>query len=142
MCFRLLLKRLQKVIDQDFLSGKRLSKTFRPSNITKIPFAFKPEPSLNLSPMLNFKLRFPISIITSYEAKANACSPWNSCFELKTLSLILANSFDAQGLGYLILANIQSDFFLSLMTILKDLSRILFIRLFDFLQRNIQIKSQ
>ena len=89
ICVRLLLKRLQEVIDQDFLSGESLSKTSRLSNITKIPFAFKPEPSLNLTPTLYFELRFPIFIINGYDRKANACSPWTSCSLKKTaLSLV------------------------------------------------------
>ena len=79
ICVRLLLKRLQDVIDQDFLSGESLSKTSRLSNITKIPFAFKPEQSLNLTPTLYFELGFPIFIINGYDRKANACSPWTSC---------------------------------------------------------------
>ena len=79
ICVRLLLKRLQEVIDQDFLSGESLSKTSRLSNITKISFAFKPESSLNLTPMLYFELRVPIFITNGYHRKANACSPWTSC---------------------------------------------------------------
>ena len=75
----LLLKRLLEVIDYDFLSGESLSKTSTLSNITKIPVAFKPEPSLNLTPTLYFELRFPIFIINGYDRKANACSSWNSC---------------------------------------------------------------
>ena len=63
-----------------FLSGKSLSKTSRLSNITKIPFAFKPGASLNLTPTLYFGLRFPIFIIDGYDRKANACSPWTSCW--------------------------------------------------------------
>ena len=75
ICVRLLLKGLQEVVDQDFLSGKSLSKTSRlSSNITK-----KPEPSLNLTPTLYIELRFPIFIINGYDRKANACSPWASC---------------------------------------------------------------
>ena len=83
ICVRLLLKILQEVIDQDFLSGESLSKTSRLSNITKIPFAFKPVPSLNLTPTLCFELRFPIFIINCYDRKANACSPWTFCFTSK-----------------------------------------------------------
>ena len=82
ICVRLLLKRLQEVIDQDFLSGESLSKTSRLSNITKIPFAFKPEPSLNLTPTLYFELRFPIFIINGYDRKVNACSLQASCCRL------------------------------------------------------------
>ena len=81
ICIRLLLNRLQEVIDQGFLSGGSLSKTSRPSNITKMPFGFKPEPSLNLTPMLYFELRFPMFIINGYDRKANACSLWTSCFQ-------------------------------------------------------------
>ena len=88
ICLRLLLKRLQEVMDQDFLSGESHSKTSRLSNITKIPFAFKPEPSLNLTPTLYFELRFPIFIINGYNRKENACSPWTSCFNLKWVSAI------------------------------------------------------
>ena len=80
ICVRLLLKRLQEVIDQDFLSGESLSKTSRLSNITKIPFAFKPEPSLNLTPTIYFEIWFPIIIINGYDRKASACSPWTSCY--------------------------------------------------------------
>ena len=79
ICARLLLKRFQEVIDQDFRSGESLSKIFRLSNITKMPFAFKLEPSLNLIPTLYFGLKFPILIINGYDKKANACSPWTSC---------------------------------------------------------------
>ena len=79
ICVRLLLKRFQEVIDQDFRSGESLSKIFRLSNITKMPFAFKLEPSLNLIPTLYFGLKFPILIINGYDKKANACSPWTSC---------------------------------------------------------------
>ena len=79
ICARLLLKRFQEVIDQDFRSGESLSKIFRLSNITKMPFAFKLEPSLNLIPTLYFGLKFPILIINGYDKKANACSPWSSC---------------------------------------------------------------
>ena len=88
ICVRLLLKRLQEVIDQDLLSGELLSKTSRLSNITKIPFAFKPEPSLNLTPTLYFELRFPIFIINGYDRKANACSPWTSCFIYASATLL------------------------------------------------------
>ena len=49
------------------------------SNITKIPVAFKPEPSLNLTPTLYFELRCPIFIINGYDSKANACSLWTFC---------------------------------------------------------------
>ena len=80
ICVRLLLKILQEEIDQDFLSGESLSKTSRRSNITKIPFAFKPEPFLNLTPTLYFELRFPIFIINGYDRKVNACSPRTSCY--------------------------------------------------------------
>ena len=79
ICVRLLLKRFQEVIDQDFRSGESLSKIFRLSNITKMSFAFKLEPSLNLIPTLYFGLKFPILIINGYDKKANACSPWTSC---------------------------------------------------------------
>ena len=79
ICARLLLKRFQEVVDQDFRSGESLSKIFRLSNITKMPFAFKLEPSLNLIPTLYFGLKFPILIINGYDKKANACSPWTSC---------------------------------------------------------------
>ena len=51
----------------------------RLSNITKIPVAFKPEPSLNLTSTLYFELRFPMFIINGFDRRANACSPWNSC---------------------------------------------------------------
>ena len=92
ICVRLLLKRLQEVIDQDFLSGESLSKTSRLSNITKIPFAFKPEPSLNLIPTLYFEIRFPIIIINGYGRKANVCSPWTSCYCcIITLNFFLHN---------------------------------------------------
>ena len=80
ICVRLLLKILQEEIDQDFLSRESLSKKSRRSNITKIPFAFKPEPLLNLTPTLNFELTFPIFIINGYDRKADACSPWTSCY--------------------------------------------------------------
>ena len=76
---RLLLKRLQEVINQDFLSGESLSKSSSLSNITKIAVAFKPEPSLNLTPTLYFGLRFPMFNINGYDRKANACSIWTSC---------------------------------------------------------------
>ena len=82
ICVRLLLKRLQEVIDQDFLSGESLSKTPRLSNITKVLFAFKPDTSLNVTPALYLELRFPIFIINGYLRKANACSPWTSCFNV------------------------------------------------------------
>ena len=75
ICVRLLLKRFQEVIDQDFLSGESLSKTSRLSNITKIPFAFKPEPSLNLTPTIYFELRFPIFIITIMTKKQTIVVP-------------------------------------------------------------------
>ena len=62
------------------LSFRRVAfKTILISNITKIPFAFKPEPSLNLTPTLYFELRFPMFIIYSYDRKENAFSPWTSC---------------------------------------------------------------
>ena len=83
ICVRLPLKRLQEVIDQDFLSEESLSKTSRLSNITKIPFSLKSEPSLNLTPTLYFELRFPIFISNGYDREANACIPWTSSFKLK-----------------------------------------------------------
>ena len=80
ICVRLLLKRLQEVVDQDFFSGESLSKTSRlSSNITKTQFAFKPEPSLTLTTTLCIELRFPIFIINGFNRKENACSPWASC---------------------------------------------------------------
>ena len=82
ICVRLLLKRLQEVIDQDFLSEESLSKTSKLSNITKTPFSFKPGPSLNLTPTLYFELRFPIFIINGYDRKENACNLWTSCCRL------------------------------------------------------------
>ena len=48
--------------------------------LEKIPVGFKPEPSLNLTPTLYFEPRFPMFIINGYDRKANACSPWTSCF--------------------------------------------------------------
>ena len=71
------------MIDSDFLSRESLSKTSRLSNITKIPFAFKLEPSLNLTPTHYFELRFPIFIINGYDRKANASRPWTSCLFLR-----------------------------------------------------------
>ena len=79
-CIHLFLKRLQEVIDLDFLSGELLSKTPRLSDITKIQFTFKPEPSLNLTLTLYVELRSPIFIINGYDRKANPCSPWTSCY--------------------------------------------------------------
>ena len=92
-CVRLLLKRLQEVIDQDFLSGESLSKPSRLSNITKIPVAFKPEPSLNLTPTLYFELRFPIFIISGYDRKKNACSPWTSCQNHSLRRILVRRAF-------------------------------------------------
>ena len=80
--------RPQEVSDQDFLSGESLSKTSRFSNIRKIPFAFKPQPSLNLTPTLYFELRFPTLIINGYDREANACNPWTSYY---VLLIILVN---------------------------------------------------
>ena len=42
--------------------------------------SFKPGSSLNVTPMLYFELRFPMFIIKGYDSKANACSPWTSCW--------------------------------------------------------------
>ena len=39
-----------------------------------------PEPSLNLTPTLYLEPRFPMFITNGYDRKANAYSPWNSCF--------------------------------------------------------------
>ena len=86
-CVRLLLKRLQEVIDQGFLSGESLSKPSRLSNITKIPVAFQPEPSLNLTPTLYFELRFPIFIINGYERKKKK--------RLQSLDFLLEPQFKA-----------------------------------------------
>ena len=49
-------------------------KTHWLSNIAKIPVAFKPQPSLNLTLTLYFKPRFRIFIINGY----HACSPWGN----------------------------------------------------------------
>ena len=62
------------------LSGELLSKPSWLSNIAKIPVAFKPEPSLNLTPTLYFEPRFPMFIINDYDRKTNACNPWTSCY--------------------------------------------------------------
>ena len=73
ICARLLLnifrKRLIRIFFRESPSQKH----------PEIPFAFKPEPSLNLTPMLYFELRFPIYIINGYDRKANVCSLWTSC---------------------------------------------------------------
>ena len=53
-----------------FLSGPSLSKPYWLINITKIPVAFKPEPSLNLTPTLYFRSRFPVFIINGYNRKS------------------------------------------------------------------------
>ena len=37
---------------------------------------------LHLTPTLHFELRFSMFIINGYDRKANACSPWTSCFVL------------------------------------------------------------
>ena len=85
--------KLLEVIDWDFLSGESLSKTSRFSNITKIPFAFKRELSLNLTPTLYFELRFPIFIINGYDRKAHACSPWTSCLEMFLAKTSMLSNF-------------------------------------------------
>ena len=46
----------------------------------KIPVTFKPELSLNLASTLYFEPSLPMFIINGYDSKANACSPWTSCF--------------------------------------------------------------
>ena len=60
---------------------------WRVSNIIKIPITFKPECSLNLTPMLFFVPRFPLFSINGYNRKANTCSPWTSCCVCHTKEL-------------------------------------------------------
>ena len=58
------------------ISFRRVAfKTILITNITKIPFAFKPDPSLNLTPTLYFELRFPMFIIYSYDRKQTLVVP-------------------------------------------------------------------
>ena len=66
------------------LSSQKVTfKTILTQNITKMPVAFKPEPSLNLTPTLYFEPKFPMFIINGYGRKANACSPWTSCYKIE-----------------------------------------------------------
>ena len=81
---RLLLKRLQEMIDQDFLFGESLSKPSR-LNINKIPVAFTPELSLNLTPTLYFEPGFPMFVINGYVV----CSPWTTKFVVPGLLVLL-----------------------------------------------------
>ena len=62
-----------------FFPESRFQKPSWLSNITKIPVAFKPEPSLTFAPKFYSELRFPMFIINGYDRKENACSPWTSC---------------------------------------------------------------
>ena len=87
ICVRVLLKRLSEVIVKTFLKShfqnhldsvilqkyKWLSNQNFKHNSVHMP-------SLNLTPTLSFEPRFRMFIINGYDRKANAISPWPSCY--------------------------------------------------------------